>query len=158
MGISSQALASLVIAGTAIGGSTFAVMANSAPSEINSPSISQISDTDPSAKLPGETPAPVDGAGNPLNITPVNTSPTPVPTPLPTPPVLPPIDFGGNGDDEDDEDGNDDSYEESDEDDHEDSYEESDEDDHEDFDHDDDHGDYDDEEDDEDYEDEEEDD
>ena len=146
MGISSQALASLVIAGTAIGGSTFAVMANSAPSEINSPSISQISDTDPSAKLPGETPAPVDGAGNPLNITPVNPSPTPVPTPLPTTPVLPPIDFGGNGDDEDDEDGNDDSYEESDEDDHEDS------------DHDDDHGDHDDEEDDEDCEDEEEDD
>jgi hypothetical protein len=146
MGISSQALASLVIAGTAIGGSTFAVMANSAPSEINSPSISQISDTDPSAKLPGETPAPVDGAGNPLNITPVNPSPTPVPTPLPTTPVLPPIDFGGNGDDEDDEDGNDDSYKESDEDDHEDS------------DHDDDHGDHDDEEDDEDYEDEEEDD
>jgi hypothetical protein len=146
MGISSQALASLVIAGTAIGGSTFAVMANSAPSEINSPSISQISDTDPSAKLPGETPAPVDGAGNPLNITPVNPSPTPVPTPLPTPPVLPPIDFGGNGDDEDDEDGNDDSYEESDEDDHEDS------------DHDGHHGDHDDEEDDQDYEDEEEDD
>lgn len=150
MGISSQALASLVIAGTAIGGSTFAVMANSAPSEINSPSISQISDTDPSAKLPGETPAPVDGAGNPLSITPVNPSPTPVPTPVPTPlpttPVLPPIDFGGNGDDEDDEDGNDDSYEESDEDDHEDS------------DHDGHHGDHDDEEDDEDYEDEEEDD
>lgn len=146
MSISSQALASLVIAGTAIGGSTFAVMANSAPSEINSPSISQISDTDPSAKLPGETPAPVDGAGKPLNITPMSPSPTPVPTPLPTTPVLPPIDFGGNGDDEDDEDGNDDSYEESDEDDHEDS------------DHDDDHGDHDDEEDDEDYEDEEEDD
>jgi len=146
MGISSQALASLVIAGTAIGGSTFAVMANSAPSEINSPSISQISDTDPSANLPGETPAPVDGAGNPVDIIPVNPSPTPVPTPLPTTPVLPPIDFGGNGDDEDDEDGNDDSYEESDEDDYEDS------------DHDDDHGDHDDEEDDEDYEDEEEDD
>jgi hypothetical protein len=146
MGISSQALASLVIAGTAIGGSTFAVMANSAPSEINSPSISQISDTDPSAKLPGETPAPVDGAGNPVDITPVNPSPTPVPTPLPTTPVLPPIDFGGSGDDEDDEDGNDDSYEESDEDDHEDS------------DHDGHHGDHDDEEDDEDYEDEEEDD
>jgi hypothetical protein len=146
MGISTQALASLVIAGTAIGGSTFAVMANSAPSEINSPSISQISDTDPSAKLPGETPAPVDGAGNPLNITPVNPSPTPVPTPLPTPPVLPPIDFGGNGDDEDDEDGNDDSYEESDEDDHDD------------YGHNGHHGDHDDEEDDEDYEDEEEDD
>ena len=146
MGISSQALASLVIAGTAIGGSTFAVMANSAPSEINSPSISQISDTDPSAKLPGETPAPVDGAGNPVDIIPVNPSPTPVPTPLPTTPVLPPIDFGGSGDDEDDEDGNDDSYEESDEDDHEDS------------DHDGHQGDHDDEEDDEDYEDEEEDD
>jgi hypothetical protein len=146
VGISSQALASLVIAGTAIGGSTFAVMANSAPSEINSPSISQISDTDPSAKLPGETPAPVDGAGNPLNITPVNPSPTPAPTPLPTPPVLPPIDFGGNGDDEDDEDGNDDSYEESDEDDHDD------------YGHNGHHGDHDDEEDDEDYEDEEEDD
>lgn len=146
MGISSQALASLVIAGTAIGGSTFAVMANSAPSEINSPSISQISDTDPSAKLPGETPAPVDGAGNPVDIIPVNPSPTPVPTPLPTTPVLPPIDFGGNGDDEDDEDGNDDSYEESDEDDRDD------------YGHNGHHGDHDDEEDDEDYEDEEEDD
>jgi len=146
MGISSQALASLVIAGTAIGGSTFAVMANSAPSEINSPSISQISDTDTSAKLPGETPAPVNGAGNPVDIIPVNPSPTPVPTPLPTTPVLPPIDFGGNGDDEDDEDGNDDSYEESDEDDHDD------------YGHDGHHGDHDDEEDDEDYEDEEEDD
>ena len=146
MGISSQALASLVIAGTAIGGSTLAVMANSAPSEINSPSISQISDTDPSAKLPGETPAPEDGAGNPVDIIPVNPSPTPVPTPLPTTPVLPPIDFGGSGDDEDDEDGNDDSYEESDEDDHDD------------YGHDGHHGDHDDEEDDEDYEDEEEDD
>lgn len=114
MSISSSALASLVIAGTAIGGSTFAVMANTAPSDINSPSISQTIDTDPSAKLPGESTAPVDEAGNPTNITPV--SPTPVPTPLPTTPVLPPIDFGGNGDDEDDEDGNDDSYEGSDED------------------------------------------
>jgi len=146
MGISSQALASLVIAGTAIGGSTFAVMANSAPSEINSPSISQISDNDPSAKLPGETPAPVDGAGNPLDIIPVNPSPTPVPTPLPTTPVLPPIDFGGSGDHDDEEDVNDDSYEESDEDDHDD------------YGHDGHHGDHDDEEDDEDYEDEEEDD
>jgi hypothetical protein len=145
MGISSSALASLVIAGTAIGGSTFAVTANSAPSENNSPSISQISDSDLSAKLSGETPATVDSAGNLVDIIPVNPSPTPVPTPLPTPPVLPPIDFGGNGDDEDD-DGNDDSYEESDEDDHEDS------------DHDNHHGDHDDAEDDEDYEDEEEDD
>jgi hypothetical protein len=115
MSISSSALASLVIAGTAIGGSTFAVMANTAPSEINSPSISQTIDTDPSAKLPGESTAPVDEVGNPTNITPV--SPTPVPTPLPTTPVLPPIDFGGNGDDEDeDEDGNDDSYQGSDDD------------------------------------------
>jgi hypothetical protein len=114
LGISSQALASLVIAGTAIGGSTFAVMANTATSEINSPSISQTIDTDPSAKLPGESTAPVDEVGNPTNITPV--SPTPVPTPKPTTPVVPPIDFGGNGDDEDDEDGNDDSYQGSDDD------------------------------------------
>lgn len=108
MSISSSALASLVIAGTAIGGSTFAVMANTGSTGINSPSISQISDTDPSAKLPGETPAPLDDAGNLITINPVNPSPTSVPTPLPTTPVLPP--FGGNGDD--------DSYEESDEDDH----------------------------------------
>jgi hypothetical protein len=120
MSISSSALASLVIAGTAIGGSTFAVMANTGSTDINSPSISQISEIDPSAKLPGETPAPVDEAGNPLDITPVNPSPTSVPTPQPTTPVLPPNDFGGNGDDDEDEDGNDDSYEESDEDDHDD--------------------------------------
>ncbi|MCX6495827.1 MAG: hypothetical protein NTW23_00655 [Rhodoluna sp.] len=112
MSISSSALASLVIAGTAIGGSTFAVMANTAPSESNSPSISQTIGTDPSAKLPGESTAPVDEVGNPINITPV--SPTPVPTPKPTTPVVPPIDFGVNGDD--DEDGNDDSYEGSDDD------------------------------------------
>ena len=118
MSISSSALASLVIAGTAIGGSTFAVMANTASSEINSPSISQISDTNPSAKLPGETPAPVDDAGNPINLTPVNPSQTPVPTTTPIAPILPPVDFGGNGDDEDGEyeDGNDDSYQGSDDD------------------------------------------
>jgi len=116
MSISSSALASLVIAGTAIGGSTFAVMANTGSTDINSPSISQISDTDPSAKLPGETPAPLDDAGNPITINPVNPSPTSVPTPQPTNPVLPP--FGGNGEDEDgeDEDGNDDSYQGSDDD------------------------------------------
>ena len=117
MSISSSALASLVIAGTAIGGSTFAVMANNTSSDTNSPSISQTIDSDPSTKLPGETTAPLDDAGNPTNITPVNPSPTPVPTPLPTTPVLPP--FGGNGDDDDedeDEDGNDDSYQGSDDD------------------------------------------
>jgi hypothetical protein len=147
MSISSSALASLVIAGTAIGGSTFAVMANTGSTDINSPSISQISEIDPSAKLPGETPAPVDDAGNPVVVNPVNPSPTPVPTPQPTTPVLPPIDFGGNGDDDEDEDGKDDSYEESDEDDHDD------------YGHDGYHGDHDDEEDDEDEdEDEEEDD
>ncbi len=113
MSISSSALASLVIAGTAIGGSTFAVMANSTPSEINSPSISQTIGTDPSAKLPGESTAPVDEVGNPTDITPVNPSPTPVPTPKPTTPVGPPVNFGGNGDDED---ANDDSYEGSDDD------------------------------------------
>jgi hypothetical protein len=144
MSISSSALASLVIAGTAIGGSTFAVMANTGSTDINSPSISQISEIDPSAKLPGETPAPVDDAGNPVIVNPVNPSPTSVPTPLPTTPVLPP--FGGNGDDEDGEDGDDDSYEESDEDDHDD------------YGHDGYHGDHDDDEDDEDDEDEEEDD
>jgi len=140
MSISSSALASLVIAGTAIGGSTFAVMANTGSTDINSPSISQISEIDPSAKLPGETPAHLDDAGNPITINPVNPSPTSVPTPQPTTPVLPPIDFGGNGDDDEDEDGNDDSYEESDEDDHDD------------YGHDGYHGDHDDEEDDEDEE------
>lgn len=112
MSISSSALASLVIAGTAIGGSTFAVMANTASSEINSPSISQISDTNPSAKLPGETPAPLDNAGNPITLTPVNPSQTPVPTPTPIAPTLPPLDFGGNDDDDEGEyeDGNEDSY------------------------------------------------
>lgn len=113
MSISSSALASLVIAGTAIGGSTFAVMANTASSEINSPSISQISDTNPSAKLPGATPAPLDDAGNPITLTPVNPSQTPVPTPTPIAPTLPPLDFGGNDDDDDEgeyEDGNEDSY------------------------------------------------
>jgi hypothetical protein len=116
MSISSSALASLVIAGTAIGGSTFAVMANTGSTDINSPSISQISEIDPSAKLPGETPPSVDDAGNPVVVNPVNPSPTPVPTPQPTTPVLPPIDFGGNGDDDEDEDGNDDSYQGSDDD------------------------------------------
>lgn len=87
MGISTSTLASLLIAGTAIGGSTLAVMANTAPSEINSPSITQTTTTDPSAKLPGETLAPVDPSATPM--------------PTPTLPVMPPPTF--NGDDEDDE-------------------------------------------------------
>lgn len=114
MSISSSALASLVIAGTAIGGSTFAVMANTASSDINSSNISQIADTDPSAKLPGETIAPVDENGNPLTLTPVNPSQTPAPTSSPIAPTVPPLNFGGNDDDDEDgeyEDGNDDSYE-----------------------------------------------
>ena len=99
MGISSQALASLVIAGTAIGGSTLAVMANPAPSEINSPSITQITETDPAAKLPGETIAPIDSNSNLPTIAPV--APSSTPTPIPSLPVLPPPTF--NGDDEDEE-------------------------------------------------------
>jgi hypothetical protein len=112
MSISSSALASLVIAGTAIGGSTFAVMANNTSSDINSPSISQNIDSDPSTKLPGETTAPLDDAGNPTNITPV--APSSTPTPIPSLPVLPPPTFNGDDEDEDgyededDEDGYDD--------------------------------------------------
>ncbi len=99
MGISTTTLASLVIAGTAIGGSTFAVMANTAPSEINSPSITQTTTTDPSAKLPGEDSPLVDETTIPSPITSVAPSSTPMPTP--SLPVLPPPTF--NGDDEDDE-------------------------------------------------------
>lgn len=101
MGISSSALASLVIAGTAIGGSTLVVMANTAPSEVNSPSITQITETDPAAKLPGETMAPVNETGNLSTIAPVDPSATPMPTP--TLPVLPPPTFNGEDDDEESE-------------------------------------------------------
>jgi hypothetical protein len=111
MGISSSALASLVIAGTAIGGSTFAVLANTAPSEINSPSITQITETDPAAKLPGETIPPVNETGNLSTIAPVDPFSTPMPTP--TLPVLPPPTFNGEDDDEESEE---EGYEDNDED------------------------------------------
>jgi hypothetical protein len=120
MSISSSAIASLVIAGTAIGGSTFAVMANSASTDINSPNMSQVTSetqtpgADTSAKIAGDSVANLDEFGNPTNFTPVNPSPIPTPTTDPTIPVVPPVDFGGNGDDDDDEgeyeDGNEDSY------------------------------------------------
>ena len=111
MGISSSALASLVIAGTAIGGSTFALVANSAQSDINSSNISQLtSDTQVSGKIPGETIAPVDQNGNVVDqngnivsISPINPSPTPSPTSSPTTSLTPPVNFGGNGDDDDSE-------------------------------------------------------
>jgi hypothetical protein len=99
MGISSQALASLVISGTAIGGSTFAVLANPAKSEINSPSISQITETDLAAKLHGEIKAPVDSNSNLSTIAPVVPSSTPMPAP--SLPVLPPPTFNGDNEDED---------------------------------------------------------
>jgi hypothetical protein len=119
MTISSSAIASLVIAGTAIGGSTFVAMANSASTDINSPNISQVTSetqtpgADTSAKIAGDSVANLDEFGNPTNFTPVNPSPIPTPTTDPTIPVVPPVDFGGNGDDDDEgeyEDGNEDSY------------------------------------------------
>ena len=113
MSISSSALASLVIAGTAIGGSTFAVMANTSSSDINSSNVSQITETGPSAKLPGGTIAPVDENGNPVTITPVSPTQTPAPTQNPISPTPPPPSFGGGDDDEDDEDSNEDSDDES---------------------------------------------
>lgn len=102
MGISSSALASLVIAGTAIGGSTIAVMANTSSSTSN---ISQlVTEASPSAKLPGATTAPTDPNLISEIGTPVmpSATPMPMPTATPTPPALPPINFGG-GDDEDEE-------------------------------------------------------
>ncbi len=126
MNISSSALASLVIAGTAIGGSTFAVMANTPSTDMNSSNISQITDTNVPGTIPGESVAPVDENGNPQTITPVNPGGTSTPKPTSSSkiiaPTLPPVDFGGKGDDDDSEsedgdyedgdyeDGNDDSY------------------------------------------------
>ena len=77
----------------------FPVLANPAKSEINSPSISQITETDPAAKLPGETIAPVDSNSNLSTIAPVVPSSTPMPAP--SLPVLPPPTFNGDNEDED---------------------------------------------------------
>ena len=109
MGISSSALASLVIAGTAIGGSTIAVMANTPTSASN---ISQlVTETTPSAKPPGATSAPTDPNMISEIITPVMPSATPLPTSTPIAPALPPINFGG-GDKEDEKYGDSDDEEE----------------------------------------------
>jgi len=102
MGISSSALASLVIAGTAIGGSTLAVMANTAPSDINSPSISEITTNTQTPILPSEetAPAPIPTVQSPKRIA------MPVaPTPAPPLPVITPPPFNLGDDEDDDESG-----------------------------------------------------
>ena len=134
MSISSSAIASLVIAATAVGSSTFAVMANTSSSEMSPSNITQVVDPGLAPKIPSETPAPlVDGTipASPSEeivsqtpfvvVTPAPTStptstptPTPTSTPKPIVPVVPPLNFGGGDDDEDeeyeDEDSDDDSF------------------------------------------------
>jgi hypothetical protein len=109
MGISSSALASLVIAGTAIGGSTLAVMANTAPSDMNSPSISEITTNTQTPILPSEetAPVPIPTVQSPKRIA------MPVwPTPAAPLPVITPPPFNLGDDEDDDESGD---YEDEDE-------------------------------------------
>lgn len=118
MKISSSALATLVILGTAIGGSAIAVNARSAQTDVGSSSITQkLANPEQKMVTPVNPDAPI---GTIENVTPISTPTTPVVTPTPVitpsaPPVVPPVvvpvtppNYGGSGDDEDSDD--DDSY------------------------------------------------
>lgn len=110
MGISSSALASLVIAGTAIGGTTIAVIANTAQSDLKSSNISQISTETQTPLVPADKQSLV-----PTTLVP-NRKAMPVnPTPDSSLPVItpPPFSVGGN-DDDDGSEGSDDESEGSD--------------------------------------------
>jgi hypothetical protein len=100
MGISSSALATLVIAGTAIGGSTVAVLANNGQTDLNSTNISQVV-TDPTGN-------PTTEPGTNVDTTPTTKPTPPANSPKPVPPTIPPT-YGGGDDDEGDDEGDDDS-------------------------------------------------
>jgi hypothetical protein len=99
MGISRTALATLVIAGTAIGGSTIAILANTAQADLKSSNISEISNNT-------QTILPVDQ----VTLDPISTEMVPSrhampinPTPdLSLPKITPPA-FNAGGDDDDSE-------------------------------------------------------
>jgi hypothetical protein len=117
MKISSSALATLVILGTAIGGSAIAVNARSGQTDVSGSSVTQ-KVTNPAQKMltPVNPDAPI---GTIENVTPISTPTTPAVTPTPVitpsaPPVVPPVvvpvtppNYGGS---DDGEDPNDDSY------------------------------------------------
>jgi hypothetical protein len=94
MGISSSALATLVIAGTAIGGSTVAVLANNGQTDLNSTNISQVV-TDPTGN-------PTTQPGTNVDTTPTTKPTPPANSPKPVPPTIPPT-YGGGDDDEGDD-------------------------------------------------------
>jgi len=116
MGISSSALASLVIAGTAIGGTTIAVIANTAQADLKSSNISQISTDTQTPILPGDQAA---SDQIPTVIVPNRIAMPVSPTPDSSLPKITPPAFNAGGDDDDDEseDSDDEGYEDSGEDD-----------------------------------------
>ncbi len=111
MKISSSAIATLVIVGTALGGSAIAVNARSGQTDVNSSSISQVT-IDPAQKQisPVNPAAPI---GTIENVTPTIAPTNPVATPTPTltpslPPVVSPVtppNYGGSGNGDDSENG-----------------------------------------------------
>jgi hypothetical protein len=99
MGISRTALATLVIAGTAIGGSTIAILANTAQADLKSSNISEISTKTPTT-LPVDrlTPDPISTEMVPSrHAMPVNTTPD-----SSLPKITPPA-FNAGGDDDESE-------------------------------------------------------
>ena len=101
MSISSSAIASLVIAGTAIGGSAIAVVVNHAPTDSNSTNISQVID-------PNVMPTnPVDPNATIETVIPTTAPTKQVVTPKPVLTPTPPPSYGGSddGDDQGSDDG-----------------------------------------------------
>jgi hypothetical protein len=96
MGISRTALATLVIAGTAIGGSTIAILANTAQADLKTSKISEISNNTQTI-LPGDqvTPDPISTEMLPSrHAMPIN------PTPDSSLPKITPPAFNAGGDDD----------------------------------------------------------
>jgi hypothetical protein len=104
MGISSSALATLVIAGTAIGGTAIAVVANNSQADVPSSNISQFvadpkaNPTNPNGTISNGSDTQV---GTIQNVTPAPGPTAPAPNPV-VPPTTPPT-YGGSGNGDDNE-------------------------------------------------------
>lgn len=104
MGISSSALATLVIAGTAIGGTAIAVVANNAQADVKSSNISQVV-ADPKVNPTNPTGTISNGSNNDVgtiqNVTPTTSPTASAPTPKPVVPPTTPPNYGGSGNGDD---------------------------------------------------------
>jgi len=108
MGISSSALATLVIAGTALGGTAIAVVANNSQADVSSSHVSKLvanPTADPVDPTGTTSNSPNNEVGTIENVTPAPGPTAPAPNPVITPTTPPTYGGGGKGDDNGSDDG-----------------------------------------------------